>query len=161
MFNLLEKSSEDILDEALKHEARIRFIGARSLFPKSLMPTIEKLESETKHFTKMNINFLFCYGAQQEIVEGVKQIVRDVKSGKLSEDDICESTIDNYLQTKDIPAPDLILRTGGAKRLSNFLLYQAAHSEFYFLDCMWPELTEVHLEQAISKFNHEKRNFGS
>ena len=108
----------------------------------------------------MHLSFLFCYGAQQEIVGGIKKLVHDVKVGKISEDDISDELFKSYLWTHGIPEPDLIVRAGGAQRLSNFLLYQAAYSEFYYLDCLWPDITQKHLSGAVQFFNECQRNVG-
>lgn len=91
----------------------------------------------------------------------MKKIIKQVQAGVLSPDDIDESVFKKYLWLGDIPEPDLILRTGGVKRLSNFLLYQAAYSEFYFLDCLWPEITMHHLITMVNEFTGRQRNFGT
>lgn len=139
---------------------RVKFIGERTLFPHKLKPVLENLEEKTKHYSRLVLNVLFCYGAQQEMVSGVKKIIAAVQAGSLDPHDISESTIAQHLWTNGTPPPDLILRTGGIKRLSNFLLYQAAYSEFYFLDCMWPEIQKEDFGAAVSYFNECKRNFG-
>ncbi len=131
------------------------------MFPEKVRPICERIEAETAHLNKLQLNFLFCYGAQQEIIGGIKKLVHDIKAGKLSEDDISREVFQNYLWTSGIPEPDLIVRTGGVKRLSNFLLYQAAYSEFYFLDCLWPDITNEHLNGALNFFNESQRNAGT
>jgi undecaprenyl diphosphate synthase len=151
---------EALLPMCKEQQVRVKFIGDRSLFPISLTPRIEQLEEETKQYSRLTLNVLFCYGAQQEMVSGVKNIIAAVKAGALDPDDISEATITQNLWTNGTPPPDMILRTGGVKRLSNFLLYQAAYSEFYFLDCMWPEIQKKDLAQAVSYFNECRRNFG-
>ncbi|HZW61388.1 MAG TPA: polyprenyl diphosphate synthase [Candidatus Babeliales bacterium] len=161
LFNLIIDGAQQSLEEFLKQGIRIRFIGDRSLFPASVLSTCQLLEQQTAHLTKLNLNFLFCYGARQEIVGGIKTLVRKVMEGIISEDEISPELFRECLWTKDIPEPDLIIRTGNVKRLSNFLLYQAAYSEFYFLDCLWPELTTEHLEAALTSYNNCQRNFGS
>jgi undecaprenyl diphosphate synthase len=93
-------------------------------------------------------------------VFGVRELLRKIKSGLLSETEITDKTLQDCFWTAGIPEPDLIIRTGGAKRISNFLLYQAAYAELYFLDCFWPEITKEHLAQAYYKFTQCQRNFG-
>jgi len=160
LFSLLINESDSLLKELTEKKVRASFVGERSLFPKKVMPVCEKLERETKDFDKLHINFLFCYGARQEIISGVKKIAKKVKSGELSEQDIDETVFNNNLWTHKFPEPELIVRTGGQSRLSNFLLYQAAYSELCFLDYMWPDLDQHKLEEIYVNYIETKRNFG-
>ncbi len=160
LFSTLAKEAAHIIEQLKQKQVRIRFIGDRTLFPENLKPICEQAEQDTAHFAAMQLNVLFCYGAQQEIVNAVKQVVKQVSVGTITIDDLSPEMFKQYLWTKDIPDPDLIIRTGGRQRLSNFLLYQAAYSELYFLDCLWPELTKEHLQKAVDHFNHCRRNFG-
>lgn len=161
LFRLLVQEAKKGVDEFVRNDIRISFIGNRALFPDDVLATCKEVEHATKAGKTLRINFLFCYGSQQEIVGGVKQIVEKIKSGVLSVEEIDEQVIKNHLWTAGIPEPDLIIRTGGVRRLSNFLLFQAAYAEFYFLDCLWPEITTNHLEDAVSTFYGCKRNFGT
>lgn len=160
LFNLIATEAEKLLGFLVKNRIKTKFIGDRSLFPKHVLPTCINIERETAEFTTLNLNLLFCYGGQQEIISGIKDLVKEVKIGKITENDINQQVFQQFLWTKGIPEPDIIIRTGGAKRLSNFLLYQAAYSELYFLDCLWPELTDKHLTDAVDYFKQTKRNFG-
>ena len=160
LFNMMLEEADNMLAHYQKHGVRVRFLGDRSLFPARVLPVIERIEQHTMHLTQLNLNFLFCYGGRQEIVGGIKQIIAKVKAGELSEDQLDDELFEHYLWTSGMPEPDMIIRTGGAKRLSNFLIYQSAYSEFYFLDCLWPELTEQHLEEALVFFEDTQRNFG-
>ena len=160
LFSYLAKETEKELPNFIKNGVKVRFVGDRSQFPESLKATYDCMEKETAHCKNLILNLLFCYGGQQELVAGIKDIVRDVQIGKISADQLTETQLNQYLWLGDIPAPDLIIRTGGAQRLSNFLLYQAAYSELCFLDCMWPELSVEHLEKVVSSFTNCKRNFG-
>ena len=160
LFNNLLKDSKKELPELIKQGVKIRFFGERSLFPAQVREIIDHIEAETKHLTVLNLNLLFCYGATLEITQAVKQIAQRVRDGLLSVDQIDEHAVRNALWTSDIPDPDLIVRTGGVMRLSNFLLFQAAYSEFAFLDCLWPEVTEEKLGSCVDQFNKTKRNFG-
>ncbi len=155
--NELLKGTEDFIRQGVQ----VRFVGDSSLFPKKLKDTIKDIEEKTKHLKKLQLNFLFCYGGRQEIVDSVKTIVQKVKSGQLSEHDISEETVSQHLWCNCCPDPELIVRTGGAQRLSNFLLFQAAYSEFFFLDCFWPEVTELHLDKVYKDFEQRKKNFGT
>lgn len=161
VFNeLLVKESGRRLQQFLDHDVRVRFLGDSTLFDQSVLPTIQMLQEKTQQCKKVQLNILFCYGARQELVSSVKKIVQKVQGGFLSLNDINEKTISDNLWTADIPEPDLIIRTGSVKRLSNFLLYQSAYSELYFLDILWPEITEAHLEEAVQFYNRTQRNFG-
>ncbi len=161
LFRLLVQEAKKGINDFLKSDIRIKFIGDRSLFPKDVLPTCIEVEDATKQCATLQVNFLFCYGSQQEIVGGIKQIAHKIKSGVLSVDQIDQQALKNHLWTAGIPEPELIIRTGGVRRLSNFLLFQAAYTEFYFLDCLWPEITNNHLEDAVSTFSECKRNFGT
>ncbi len=143
-----------------EHNIKVQFIGDRTQFPEKVLPTCQLIEEGTKNNTGCVLNFLFCYGARQEMICGIKKLVHKIKTGMLKEDEITEDTFNQCLWTQGTPEPELIIRTSGAKRLSNFLLYQAAYSEFYFLDCLWPEVTEEHLAQATAAFTMTQRNFG-
>ncbi len=160
-FELIAHQAVSELEFLKKQGIRICFIGDRDLFPASLVSVCDSVEAETKDGAILQVNLLFCYGSRQEIVGGIKKIIAQVKAGLLSADDISEESFSDYLWTHGIPEPDLIVRTGGSSRLSNFLLYQAAYSELYFLDCLWPEVTAEHLERVISLFNTCQRNFGT
>lgn len=161
LFDLIKKGVKQNLDQFIKNKVRVCFVGERSLFPEEVLPAIEEAERATAQFNALQVNFLFCYGARQEIVHGIRHMVRKIQAGELSEEDISEDMLSHYLWTAGMPEPDLIIRTGGQKRLSNFLLYQAAYSEFQFLDCYWPDITEQDLDKSLSTFNECKRNFGA
>ncbi len=160
LFDILAQEAANELDTLKNKKIRVRFIGDKTLFPAHLAPVCAKVEQETANFDALQINILFCYGARQEIVHGIKQVIRDIKAGVISEESLSEDSFKRYLWTDDMPDPDIIIRTGGAQRLSNFLLYQAAYSELYFLDCMWPDMHNEHLERMLLFFNQCKRNFG-
>ncbi len=161
LFDILAQEALAELDTLKKKNICVRFIGDRALFPVHLVPIYEKVEQETAGFNALQVNLLFCYGARQEIVSGIKRVIQDIKTGVLTEDALSVDSFSRYLWTGGIPDPDIIVRTGGAQRLSNFLLYQAAYSELYFLDCMWPEIEAAHLERMLLFFDQCKRNFGS
>ncbi len=160
IFNMLATQGMQEVAQLRQEGVRIRFVGDRTLFPHSLISVCETLEQQTQDCTALQVNLLFCYGARQEIIGGIKKVIQQVKAGILDENDINEESFQHYLWTHDFPEPDLIVRTGGASRLSNFLLYQAAYSELYFLDCLWPDVGAKQLEQAISFFDNAQRNFG-
>lgn len=160
LFNLLISEGSKSMQEFIDQKIRIRFVGDKTLFPQNVLSLSHDIEEKTKHFTKLTINILFCYGARQEIVCGIKSLYHKIKEGLISENDITEDSLNQCLWTYGTPEPDLVIRTGGRKRLSNFLLFQSAYSELYFLDCLWPEVQEADLENAVNSFAHVKRNFG-
>jgi len=160
LFELLANDFEEHLAKLKEQQVCVKFVGQNSSFPERLQPVIKVIERETREFNKLFLNLLFCYGAKQEIVDAAKRIAEKVKAGILNSSDIDEKVIHQHLWSSNVPDPDLIIRTGGLNRLSNFLLYQAAYSEFLFLDIFWPEITEKHLEDCLNKFNSTQRNFG-
>lgn len=160
LFDLLINELLSQLPIFLERNIRVKFLGDASFFPQSVKPMITKVEEETKECNALQLNLLFCYGAQQEIVQAMKDIAVKVKNNELLTDDITVDSFGNHLWTKGIPNPELIIRTSKVCRLSNFLLFQAAYSEFIFLDNFWPETTEEMLEECVSGFLNVKRNFG-
>lgn len=160
LFNLMITELEKRLEEFIVKGVRVRFIGERELFPVKVKSLCEKLERETEHLTKLNLNLLFGYGARQEIIAAMKVMVQKIATGELSEGDISHEMLLQHMWMSDIPDPELIIRTGGVNRLSNFLLYQAAYSELYFLDCLWPDITKDHFEKALEYYKNCQRNFG-
>ena len=160
MFEVLAQEAFKELDTLKDRNVRVRFIGDRTLFPKSIKSLCEKTERETEHCTALHLNFSLCYGGQQEIVDTAKRIAIKVAKGDLAIQDITPELFENFLWTSSIPSPDLIIRTGGDNRLSNFLLYQSAYSELYFIDCLWPDISVQNLESAITYYDNCRRNFG-
>lgn len=149
------------LDDLIKNGVRVRVVGDRAAFPEKLRTVIEHAEERTKEGTALTLVFLFCYGGQQELVASVRDIARAVADRTLSPDSIDEKIIADHLWTHDIPNPELIIRTGGMQRLSNFLLYRAAYSELCFMKKYWPDVTERDLEEALEQFAQTTRNFGA
>jgi len=161
LWDILIKNIYDIKNTAIAQGIRVRFIGNRALFPPTILPAITMLAEACSEGTALCVNILFCYGARQEIIAGIKSILHKIRAGFIHENDVSEAVIEDHLWTQGTPAPELILRTGGRHRLSNFLLYQAAYSELYFLDCLWPEITDKHLNEAVAFFEQCERNFGT
>ena len=157
---LVHERFEEMVRDAREKGVKIQFLGDRSMFPKTVLAAFEKAEHDTQDLKNLTVNFLFCYGAQQEMVHAAKLIAHKVKTGQLQEDEITTDVFAQNLWTAGIPDPDLIIRVDGETRLSNFLLYQAAYAELYFTDCMWPAVNHEHLEKALQHYNKVKRNFG-
>lgn len=160
LFSLLVEQAERQLDDLVKRNIRVEFVGDRRLFPQSVQSSCAVIEQATAQGTALHIQLLFCYGGQQEIVAAVRAIADEVKQGTIITDTIDEAVVARYLWTKNVPAPDLIVRTGGAQRISNFLLYQSAYSEYAFTHTLWPELSRDELQSMVDQFKQRNRNFG-
>lgn len=143
------------------NDARIRVIGDISSFDKTLQKTIRFVEKQTEKRKGLCINIALGYGGRDEIVNSVKKVAELYKNSEISLDDINEKMISDNLYTYYMPDPDLIIRPGGEKRISNFLLWQAAYSEFVWMDVLWPEFTDEHLLEAISIYQQRNRRFGN
>ena len=160
IFSIIIDQAEETLPELLEQGIRVRFIGDTKTAPEHVQKAIKNLESQTEHCSRLLLNVLFCYGGRQEILDAIEHIVQDVKGGKLTEAPT-EEIFKKYLWTSDLPDPDLIIRTGGVKRLSNFLTYQTSYSELYFTDRLWPDLTMDDLSDAVHEYCLRTRNFGN
>lgn len=160
LFDLIAMQAQWFINTAVTDGVRIRFVGDRDLFPSSAAAACERIEHETAHGNRLTVNVLFCYGGQQEIIAGVKKIAQGVKDGVLDLSAIDINLLKQNLWLGDTPEPEIMIRTGGHKRLSNFLLFYAAYSEIYFLDCMWPDLTNEQLQNVITNYIQSERNFG-
>lgn len=141
-------------------QMRLRFIGEREGLPKDLLKLIEKAERETAHYEKMTVNIALNYGGRAEITHAVKDIAQLVKDGKLDVDDITEETVCDHIYTAGQPDPDIIVRPSGEYRLSNFLPWQSAYSEFWFSNVLWPDFTEEHVNQILEDYQKRNRRFG-
>ena len=161
LFDMMINEAKKQLPLFTAHHIRVRFIGQRELFPEQIRETITLIEEDTRPNSALQLNLLFCYGGRQDIIGGIKTLVHKIRNAELTLDQISDETFSQCLWTSDMPEPDLIIRTGGVKRLSNFLLYQAAYAELCFLDCLWPEITETDLEQALAQFKSVQRNYGA
>jgi undecaprenyl diphosphate synthase len=160
LFDLIVSQAQWFISTAISDGVRIRFVGDRALFPTSAAAACERIERETAHGNRLTVNVLFCYGGQQEILAGVKSIAQQVKDGALNVSDINIDLFKKHLWLDDTPEPEIIIRTGARNRISNFLLFHAAYSEIYFLDCMWPDLTNDQLQNVITSYIQSERNFG-
>jgi tritrans,polycis-undecaprenyl-diphosphate synthase [geranylgeranyl-diphosphate specific] len=143
-----------------KHHIRIRVLGQRHLLPKEVQEAIEYAESRTKDYDDYFFNLAVAYGGRQEIVDAIRRVVMDAKEGKISVEDIDEGLFSRHLYTGDLPDPDLVLRTSGEERISNFLLWQLAYSELYFVDVYWPGFRKIDFLRAIRSFQMRQRRFG-
>ena len=164
IMNLPVEFYDRFVPELHRNNVKIQMIGEVSRLPKETLEALEKAEALTHSNTGLILNFALNYGGRAELTQAVKQIAQEVLDAHLNPGDISEETIANYLYTsslpKDLRDPDLIIRTSGELRLSNFLPWQAAYSELYFTDVMWPDFGEKALNDAIEEYSHRHRRFG-
>ena len=160
IMNLLRNYLVDCIERASKNNMRVRIIGDRTALDKDIVEKIEELEEKTTCYDGLNFTIALNYGGRDEIRRAVTKIAEDTRSGKLLESDIDESLISSYLDTRDMPDPDLLIRTSGELRLSNYLIWQLAYTEFYFTDVLWPDFSKKDLEDAIRYFNGRDRRYG-
>ena len=156
----LEAISEQTPD-LIKNKVKLNFIGEISRFDKILIKQIKKSqESTNKYDSKMNLNIAISYGGRWDLEQALKKIIDDILKETIKIKNLNEDLISNYLSTSQIKDPDMIIRSGGEKRISNFFLWQAAYSEIYFSDKLWPDFNEKDFENALDEFSIRKRKFG-
>ena len=160
LMKLLRFYMVKLIDVANRNNVKAVMIGDESRFEPDIRKGIRKLTEATKNNTGMVFAFAINYGGRDEIKRAVENIVDDVESGKLSKENISEELISSYLDTNDLPDPDLLIRTSGELRVSNFLLWQIAYSEFYITDTLWPDFDKEELLKAIQSYSHRQRRFG-
>lgn len=160
LMKLLRNYLKDCIKRTNNNNMKVRVIGERKRLSEDIVKKIEELEESSKNNTGLNFTIAINYGSRDEIKRAVKNIAKDVENGNISSEDISENLIENYLDTSGIPAPDLLIRTSGEERLSNFLLWQLAYSEFYFTDVLWPDFDKKELMNAIESYNKRDRRFG-
>ena len=161
LMKLLESYLKNCIKTADKNNMRVRIIGDMHRLSEKFQKRIKELEEASKNNTGLNLTIAINYGSRDEMIRGMKKMIEDHDNGKLNLDDINEQVFSNYLDTADIPDPDLMIRTSGEQRLSNYLLWQLAYSEFYFTDVPWPDFHKEELIQAIEAYNNRDRRFGA
>lgn len=160
LMTLLESYLKNCRKTAKKNNMRVRVIGdIRRLDPK-FQESIRQLEEESKDYDGLNLQIAINYGSRDEMVRAMKKMISDCREDKISIEDVTEERFSCYLDTAGIPDPDLLIRTSGEQRLSNYLLWQLAYSEFYFTKVPWPDFHEKELEQAIEAYNARDRRYG-
>ncbi len=156
LMKLFIRSAKEQFNDLMKNNVRVKIIGDRIGMPSDVLDMFRWIEEETANNTGLNLLLAINYGGRVEIVNGVKRIIeRGIPS-----DDLSPELFEKYLYTKDIPDPDLVIRTSGEMRISNFLLWQIAYSEFYFTDILWPDFSKEEYKKAIEDYSHRKRRFG-
>ncbi len=160
LMKLLRKYLVDCIERTSKNNMRVRVIGDRTRLDEDIRSSIEELERVSAANTGLNFTIALNYGSRDEMIRAMKAMSRDYRDGRFPEEEITEEKFSSYLDTADIPDPDLMIRTSGEQRLSNWLLWQLAYAEFYFTDVLWPDFNKKELEKAIIYFNTRERRFG-
>ena len=160
LMQLFRFYTKRLLKIAGENNVRVKMIGDRYRFAQDIIDGINTLEEKTRDNTGLTFVIAVNYGSRDEITRGMRRMAADVKSGRIEPEDITEDTIRSYLDTADIPDPDLLIRTSGEQRLSNYLLWQLAYTELYFTDVPWPAFHKEQLEEAIRAYNLRDRRFG-
>lgn len=160
LMNLLSTYLRNEVATLHKENVKLTAIGDIENLPSKCIIELNKAIELTKNNTGCNLNLALNYGGRLDIKNALVNIIKDVKDGKINIDEIEENTISNHLSTKDIPNPDLVIRTSGEERLSNFLLWEVAYAEFYFTNVHWPDFDEKELQKAIFTYQNRDRRFG-
>lgn len=149
------------VEKLVATNVQFRMLGSREGIPESVLETMNTVIEKTQKCDRMIMNMAFNYGSRSEMIAGIRNIAGDVKSGKLPLDQVTEETFSRYLYTRDLPDPDLLIRTSGERRISNFLLWQLSYSELYFTEKLWPEFGRDDFLEAIRDYQHRERRFGN
>ena len=160
LMKLLREYMVGCIKRSMKNNMKVRVIGDMTKLADDIRKSIADLEEKTKDNTGLKFTIAINYGSRDEIRRAVTDIAEDVKEGKLAPSDISEELISGRLDTAGYPDPDLLIRTSGEQRISNYLLWQIAYSEFYFAECNWPDFNEKELDNAIAAYNKRERRFG-
>ncbi|HOW57000.1 MAG TPA: isoprenyl transferase [Smithellaceae bacterium] len=160
LMSLLEEYLDKETNELNKQGIRLRTIGNIGSLYKTVRDKLDNSIKMTAGNEGMILNLALSYGARDEIIEGVKKITQEAQQGKIRPEDITKEKFGNYLYTKAMPDPDLLIRTSGEYRISNFLLWQMAYTEFYFTDVLWPDFGKKELLKAIAEYQNRERRFG-
>ena len=160
LMKLLHSYLKDCIKTSTKNNMKVRVIGDVSKLSEDLQARIREVEKVSAANTGLNFTVALNYGGRDEIIRSIKKLASDVADGSVKLDDIDEACFEGYLDTYGLPDPDLMIRTSGEQRLSNYLLWQLAYSEFYFTDVLWPDFGKKDLEAAVEWYNSKERRFG-
>ncbi len=160
LMGLLREYLKNDLQEIQKNNVRIIFIGERQMLDKDIADSMQRIENQTASNTGLTLCLAVSYGSRQEILNAVRRASKLIKADEIKLEDIDEQLFSNLLYTKDIPDPDMVVRTSGEQRISNYLLWQLAYAEFYFSEVLWPDFDRGELEKIIMNFNTRERRYG-
>ncbi len=160
LMKLFRSYTKTCLKTARDNNMKVRVLGDPSALDQDLQDSLVRLVEESKNNTGLNFQIAINYGSRDEIVRAVRRLADDYKNGEFERKDITEEKLSSYLDTSEVPDPDLLIRTSGEQRLSNYLLWQLAYTEFYFTDIPWPAFNKQELAKAIEKYNHRDRRYG-
>ncbi len=160
LMGLLRHYLRNELEELGRNGAKLRVIGDRDRLAKDIQKDISDAETRTRANTRIDVNICINYGARDEILRATRNLARKVAAGELAVDKIDEASFERELLTAGVPDPDLLIRTSGEQRISNFLLWQCAYAELVFVDTLWPDFGKEHLEKAIAEFRKRERRYG-
>lgn len=160
LMDLFLSTLQSEVDKLDRNNIRLKIIGDKSAFSQTLQDRIDVAEQQTAANTGLTLVIAANYGGRWDITQAVRKIAADVETGVLQVNDITEQMVSDNLQTADLPEPDLFIRSGGEERVSNFLLWQLAYTEFYFTPALWPEFDQILLQEAINSFKKRQRRFG-
>lgn len=160
LMTLLRNYMKTCLKTAEKNRMKVRVIGDKTRLDDDIRTRIEELEEASKNNDGLNFQIAINYGSRDEMVRAMRKMMKDFEAGKITSDEVTEEVFESYLDTHGIPDPDLLIRTSGELRLSNYLLWQLAYTEFYFTDVPWPDFTKEELEKAIMQYNNRDRRYG-
>jgi undecaprenyl diphosphate synthase len=161
LMQLLQHYLRQEMQTLHENNVRLRFIGDLGQLSEDIRRQIDEAVTLTSRNTGFNLTVALSYGGRQEIVRAVKKLASDIQSGVLTSDGISEETLTRMLDTADLPEPDLLIRTGGEQRLSNFLLWQSAYTEFYFTQALWPDFDTPHFMEALQEYARRERRYGT
>lgn len=161
LMKLLKDYLKNCIKRANKNNMRVRVIGDKTGLEQSIQDKIQELEEVSAKNTGINFTIAINYGSRDEMVRAMRRMMEDCKNGDLLPSEVSEEVFQSYLDTSDLPDPDLLIRTSGELRLSNYLLWQLAYTEFYFTDVLWPDFNKAELEKAIEYYNRRDRRFGA
>lgn len=161
LMKLLRQYLRDCIKRSTKNNMCVRVIGDISLLAEDMQESIRELEKVTKDNTGLHFQVALNYGSRDEMIRAIQALAVRVRAGEVAPEEIDEEMFAGYLDTKGIPEPDLLIRTSGEERLSNFLLWQLAYTEFYFTDVLWPDFNKKELQKAIDYYNGRDRRFGA
>lgn len=160
LMKILRNYMKTCLKTAEKNRMKVRVLGDKTRLDEDIRTRIAELEAATVNNDGLNFQIALNYGSRDEMIRAIRRLAKDCEDGKVNSAEITEQMFESYLDTHDIPDPDLLIRTSGELRLSNYLLWQLAYTEFYFTDVLWPDFTKEELQKAIEHYNKRDRRFG-